>query len=180
MTTWEGSQEPNQHWESSNLHSHPRKIIPGNPEQQNAHRSFLSCMWERVKHWDKVMESHPWRCPRKAWMRHSVLWAGDKVGTGHSLDGMALEGFSNFSNSMILQFQPRGTRPLEQPQPGNTSTGKGGLSSLWNPDFSKEKLESCRKDSFLGRIPSSSSSPSLISHEATLQLSLESIKPFQV
>lgn len=59
-------------------------------------------------------------------MRHSVLWAGDKVGTGHSLDGMALEDFSNFSNSMILQFQPRGTRPLEQPQPGNTSTGKGG------------------------------------------------------
>lgn len=39
-----------------------------------------------------------WKCPRNAWKWHSVL----KVGTGHSLDFMLLEGFSNLNNSKIL------------------------------------------------------------------------------
>lgn len=41
-----------------------------------------------------------WRCPRKGWSWHSVLWAADKLGMGHRLDLMILELFSNFYDSV--------------------------------------------------------------------------------
>lgn len=129
------------------------------------------------------MESHPW-------MQYSMLRDGGKVGMGHRLDWMALEGFSNLNNSLILQFQPVTPKPAQRDTAlgaasaskhkhwEGLSPGKGEFSNLWNSCFSKEKPESCRNDSFLGRIPSSSSVPSLISQEAALQHSLHPIKTF--
>lgn len=85
---------------------------------------------------------------------------------------MASEGFSNLRNSIILQFQPMtgtiGAASKHQRRDG-LGPGQGVLSKLWNSGLSKEKLQ---EGSLLSRIPSSSSSPSLISQEATKQLSL--------
>ena len=50
----------------------------------------------------EVWDPHPWRCPRKGWRWHSELWAGDKVGMGHSLDSVVWEGFSNLNHPMVL------------------------------------------------------------------------------
>lgn len=42
---------------------------------------------------------HPWRCDR-TW--HSVLWAGYKVHTGHRVDSMIWEVFSDVIDSVII------------------------------------------------------------------------------
>uniref|UniRef100_A0A8C3DZB5 Dedicator of cytokinesis 1 n=1 Tax=Corvus moneduloides TaxID=1196302 RepID=A0A8C3DZB5_CORMO len=60
-----------------------------------------------VKDWKglprKVWSPHPWRCPRKAWMWHSELWAGNKVGIGYSLDSIS-EDTSTLNRSQILSI----------------------------------------------------------------------------
>ncbi|XP_051629696.1 uncharacterized PE-PGRS family protein PE_PGRS54-like [Manacus candei] len=43
----------------------------------------------------EVWSAHPWRCPRKAWPWHSVLWAGGQGGDGARGGSMGWEGFSS-------------------------------------------------------------------------------------
>ncbi|XP_051629694.1 uncharacterized protein LOC127463814 [Manacus candei] len=50
----------------------------------------------------EVWSAQPWRCPRKAWPWHSVLWAGGQGGDGAQGGSMGWEGFSSLRDPGIL------------------------------------------------------------------------------
>lgn len=66
----------------------------------------ISSMGRAVRHWQELprelWSAHPCRCPRKDWIWHLVLQAGDKVGIGQRMDSIVWEGFSTLYDSGII------------------------------------------------------------------------------
>ena len=114
----------------------------------------------------EVWSAHPWRCPRKGWRWHSVLWAGDKEGIGAQLGTAGLGGL----------FPPRRFRDSGYKHPKPSGRGRSRCHrSAWDAtaapgshqDFGVQSLGNFTPfHSHEGTLPSERSSQGRVPWEA--------------
>ena len=84
------------------------------------HQRWKGSLGRVVRPWQglprEVWSAQPWRCPRKAWPWHSVLWAGGQGGQGAQRGIHDLGSFSNFRDPGITISV---MQPLEQCSPAS-------------------------------------------------------------